>query len=152
MGWSSFEATNARLSRAVRARRPSRVDWLLPRAGACFAVVFLADVLEFAGACLTLVDLDGLAAGSAPAFARTCADAAGTGGFAVEGALAAGVAVDCAAVWATAETNSNTAKAGIIANTGRNAGGVKRVGEGMRCIVTLYAGLDASERRGESLA
>jgi len=152
MGWSSFDATNARLSRAVRARRPSRVDRLLWRARGCFAVVFLADVLEFAGAGLTLVDLVGLAAGSAPAFARTWAVAAGTGGLAVDGVLAAGVAVDCAAACAKAETNNNAAKAGMIARAGRKAGRVKRVWEGSQCIVTLYAGLDASERRGESLA
>jgi len=149
MGCSSFEATNACLSRAVRA---SRVERLLWRAGACFVVVFLDDVMESAGAGLTLLELAGLAAGSVPGALGACAVAAGTGGLAVEGEFAAGVAVDCAGACATAESSSNAARAIMIASAGRKAGGVKRVGEGKRCIVTLYAGLDASERCGESLA
>jgi hypothetical protein len=118
----------------------------------CFAVVFLVDLVESACAGLTLVELAGLAAGSDPAALGACAVAAGTGELAVEGELAAGVAVDCAGAGAIAETNSNAARGGRIASAGRKAGGVKRVGEDSRCIVTLYAGLDASERRGESLA
>ena len=78
--------------------------------------------------------------------------AAGTGGLAVEGEFAAGVAVDCAGAEATAETNNNAAEAIMIANAARKAGGVKRVGEDGQCIVPLYAGLDAGDQRGESLA
>jgi hypothetical protein len=150
MGCSSFEATNACFSRAVRARRLARVLW---RAGVCFVVVFLADVVESAGAGLALAELDGLAAGSDPAGLGACAVAAGTGGLAVEGEFAAGVAVDCASAGkVTVQNSSNAAKAIMIASAGRKADGVKRVEEGRRCIVPLYAGLDASERRGESLA
>jgi hypothetical protein len=152
MGCSSFDATNACFSRAVRASRVERGLW---RAGVCFVVLFLVDVVESAvvesaGAVLTLVELVGLAAGSAPAGLGACAVAAGTGGLAVEGELAAGVAVDCAG--ATAETNNNAAEAMMIANAARKAGGVKRVGEDGQCIVPLYAGLDAGDQRGESLA
>jgi len=118
----------------------------------CFAAAFLLDALESDDGGLTLVELAGLAAGSAPAFAGTCAVAAGTGGFEVEGELAAGVAVDCAGACAMAETKRNAARAGTIASPSRKASGVTRVGEGSRCIVPLYAGLDASEQRGESLA
>ena len=106
--------------------------------------------MESAGVVLTLVELAGLAAGSAPAGLGACAVAAGTGGLAVEGELAAGVAGDCAG--ATAETNNNAAEAIMIENAAHKAGGVKRVGEGGQCIVPLYAGLDAGDQRGESLA
>jgi len=147
IGCSSFDATNACFSRAVRASRVERGLW---RDGVCFAVVFLVDVVESAGVVLTLVELAGLAAGSAPAGLGACAVAAGTGGLAVEGELAAGVAGDCAG--ATAETNNNAAEAIMIENAAHKAGGVKRVGEGGQCIVPLYAGLDAGDQRGESLA
>src|ERR1700722_3192610 len=150
MGCSSFDATNACLSRAVRA---SLVERLLWRTGVCFVVVFLVDVVESAVAGLAPVELAGLAAGSDPGALGACAVAAGTGGLAVVGEFAAGVVVDCAGAGkGTVQDRSNAARDIMIASPGRKAGGVKRVGEGRRCIVTLYAGLDASEQRGESLA
>jgi hypothetical protein len=158
MGCSSFDATNARFSRAVRARRAERLDECPDElAPTWLGRVFFAAALGFVAADVVPpgaapAEVVGLAAGSVPAVAGTCAVRAGTGGFAVEGELAAGagVAVDCAgADIASARQHSRATEA---ASNRRKKGGAVGCGKGKLAIVTLYAELDARERCGESLA
>ena len=123
----------------------------------CFRTVFFADGSGLAVSALAL---------PVSAFALVDACAFDTGAFdtgafdtcvfdtgvVVAGALAAGAGAgaDCAGAGdVTANCNSRTARA---ARADRRTGGVTRDGESKQGIVPLYAELDASERRGESLA
>ena len=127
----------------------------------CFAAVFFAEVSGLAASVLALpvsaLALVDACAFDTGAFGRCDFDTGGFGtGAGAAGALAAGAGAGAACASAgdvTANCRSRTPTAASARHGTRGkVGSVARVGESKQGIVPLYAELDASERRGESLA